>query len=207
MQNCINTGLVVSDYKSEAMIALGLGDNCKNCYYLSGTSADGSGAQAKTAEQFESGEVAYLLGDEWGQKIGTDKYPVIGGSKVYFVNNTYTNTKPKYPYEITGLRLTDAGGNEISMPEQGKGFIVEADIVKTEERSGKDYLFVAVYDEDGVLMNIDYVKAKFAVDGECSFGFNIPAQTKKARSVKAFIWNTFNSMEPLAETETLTFTE
>lgn len=25
-------------------------------------------------------------------------------------------------------------------------------------------------------MNIDYLKAKFTVDGECSLGFNIPAQ-------------------------------
>lgn len=118
-----------------------------------------------------------------------------------------TEEEKTYPYEITGLRLTDAGGNEMIAPEQGKSFIVETDIVKTEERNEKDYLFVAVYDESGVLLSIDYVKAKFAVDGECSFGFNIPAQTKQVGSVKAFVWNTFNSMEPLAKTEILTFTE
>ncbi len=203
VENCINTGRIVSDSTSEAIIASGSVDNCKNCYYLTDTSVDGSGAQAKTAEQFKSGEVAYLLGDKWGQKIGVDKHPVIGGDKVYFANNTYTNTKPKYPYEITGLRLTDTSGNEIMLPEQGKSFIVETDIVKTEERDEKDYLFVAVYDENGVLLNLDYVKAKFTVDGECSFGFNIPAQTKKVGSVKAFVWNTFNSMEPLAQSQIL----
>lgn len=116
-------------------------------------------------------------------------------------------TIPIYPYEITGLRLIDAGGNEISTPEQGKNFIVETDIVKTEERNEKDYFFVAVYDESGALMSLDYVKAKFTVDGECSFGFNIPAQKKAVGSVKAFVWNTFNSMEPLAGTKTISFTE
>ncbi len=119
---------------------------------------------------------------------------------------TYTvdkETIPIYPYQITGLRFTDTSGNEIILPEQNKSFIVEADMIKTEERDEKDYLFVAVYDESGALMSIDYVKAKFAVDGEYSFGFNVPAQEKKVGSVKAFVWNTFNSMRPLAQLKTL----
>ncbi len=36
-----------------------------------------------TAGQLASGEVAYKLGDAWGQAIGTDPYPVLGGAKVY----------------------------------------------------------------------------------------------------------------------------
>ena len=116
-------------------------------------------------------------------------------------------TIPIYPYQITGLRFTDMSGNKIILPETNKSFIVETDIVKTEERSEKDYFFVAVYDESGALTSLDYVKAKFTVDGECSFGFNIPAQKKAVGSVKAFAWNTFNSMEPLAETKTISFTE
>lgn len=117
---------------------------------------------------------------------------------------TYTvDNSAKYPYEITLLRFADASGNEIVLTEQGKSFIVEADIVKHEGRDEKDYLFVAVYDEDGALMSMDYVKAKFAIDSDCSFGFNIPAQKKAVGSVKAFVWNTFNSMEPLAETKIL----
>ncbi len=114
-----------------------------------------------------------------------------------------TEEEKTYPYEITALRFTDTSGNEIPAPEQGKSFIVEADIVKQEERSEKDYLFVAVYDESGALMSLDYVKAKFALNDECSFGFNIPAQKKAVGSVKAFVWNTFNSAEPLAEAKIL----
>ena len=39
----------------------------------------------KTAAQFASGEVAYLLGDAFGQTIGTEDHPVLGGKKVYLV--------------------------------------------------------------------------------------------------------------------------
>lgn len=61
-----------------------------NCYYLSNTD-DGQGG--KTADQFASGEVAYLLGDPWGQTIGTDASPVPGGKKVYQTTGcvTYNN--------------------------------------------------------------------------------------------------------------------
>ena len=43
--------------------------------------------------QMESGEVAYRLGEVFGQEIGVDPYPVIGGMKVYYdePTNTYYN--------------------------------------------------------------------------------------------------------------------
>ena len=113
------------------------------------------------------------------------------------------NVNVEYPYQINGLRITNTAGEVIEKIQNNTGFIVEADITKTEERNEKDYLFVAVYDTDGALISLDYVKAKFAVDGKCSFGFSIPPQEKSVGSVKAFVWNTFNSMEPLAENKTL----
>ena len=71
-----------------------------NCYYNSSVNErvaiglnEGTTVtmvERKTTEQFQSGEVAYLLQDGqeaktevvWGQKIGTDSYPVLGGSNV-----------------------------------------------------------------------------------------------------------------------------
>ena len=39
-----------------------------------------------------SGEIAYLLGDAFGQQIGTDPYPVLGGMKVFITEDgRYTN--------------------------------------------------------------------------------------------------------------------
>lgn len=75
--------------------------NIINCYYMEDTASSGIGegigeATSKTAEQFTSGEVSYLLQDEqaeliWGQTIGTEEYPVLGGKKVYNNNGTYSN--------------------------------------------------------------------------------------------------------------------
>ncbi|MGN0187329.1 MAG: GLUG motif-containing protein, partial [Paludibacteraceae bacterium] len=76
-----------------------------NCYYLSGCNADGTTftnayGTSKTAEQFASGEVAWLLNGSspygvWGQTLsGTGKqdYPVLGGIPVYYRDEVYTNT-------------------------------------------------------------------------------------------------------------------
>ena len=70
-----------------------------NCYYDStiytGTAiGDDKGtttkAEGKTTDEFKTGEVAYLLQESqtdteiiWGQTIGTDTYPTLGGAKVY----------------------------------------------------------------------------------------------------------------------------
>ena len=61
-----------------------------NCYCLAnGSDSTDKDIIAKTQAQFASGEVAYLLqnghGDTavWGQTIGKDKYPKLGGDKVY----------------------------------------------------------------------------------------------------------------------------
>ena len=87
IQNCYNT-----DSNTAAKICGGIFYTPLNCYYLpndTGSSGSiGTGITAKTAEQFASGEVAYLLqkGREqavWGQKIDTDDYPKLGGDKVY----------------------------------------------------------------------------------------------------------------------------
>ena len=85
----VNVGGVIGRNESNATI--------KNCYYDStvytGTAiGDDMGTtekvEGKTTEQYKTGEVAYLLqldqSDEvWGQTIGTDTYPTLGGAKVY----------------------------------------------------------------------------------------------------------------------------
>ena len=107
VRSCYNTG-----NSSEGGV---VGGNRKdgtvtNCYYDStvhtgnafyfnlGTATDVLG---KTTTQFASGEVAYLLQGEqeenvWGQTIGTDAYPVLGGEKVYRGYESCGDTEPKY---------------------------------------------------------------------------------------------------------------
>ena len=97
ISNCYNIGSVTGSFKFGSVC--GHNDHTvTNCYYLKGTT-DGIGIDfsgsgkvfAKSAEQFASGEVAYLLGEGWGQTIGTDEYPVLGGEKVLQIGNGYVN--------------------------------------------------------------------------------------------------------------------
>ncbi len=97
--NCNNTGEVKATGKFVGGLSGGNYNNgtITNCYYDStvytGTAiGDDMGTtekiEGKTTEQYKTGEVAYLLqldqSDEvWGQTIGKDTYPTLGGSKVY----------------------------------------------------------------------------------------------------------------------------
>ena len=68
-----------------------------------------------TEEQLASGEIAYKLGSSWGQLIGADATPVIGGTKVYCgytacsdTTVTYSNTElsetiPEHSFDANGL--------------------------------------------------------------------------------------------------------
>ncbi len=107
VRSCYNTG-----NSSEGGVVGGNrnGGTVTSCYYDStvhtgnafyfnlGTATDVLG---KTTTQFASGEVAYLLQGEqeenvWGQTIGTDAYPVLGGEKVYRGYESCGDTEPKY---------------------------------------------------------------------------------------------------------------
>lgn len=96
---CYNTGAVSSSNgNSVGGVCVDNNKTISNCYYLSGTATGGIGstdvtgsAEAKTATQFASGEVCYLLngsrseGTEenplaWYQNISSDSYPVLTGT-------------------------------------------------------------------------------------------------------------------------------
>ena len=99
--NCYNTGSIADGSYAGGVCGKTWSGTVANCYYLTGTAAGGIGsgsgeATAKTTDQFKSGEVAFLLQGEqteqvWGQTIGTEDYPVLGGKKVYNNNGTYSN--------------------------------------------------------------------------------------------------------------------
>ena len=97
--NCYNIGSVSG---SEGNVGGVIGRNesnasITNCYYdstiytgnaIGANSGTATKVEGKTTEQYKTGEVAYLLqldqSDEvWGQTIGTDTYPTLGGAKVY----------------------------------------------------------------------------------------------------------------------------
>ena len=54
-------------------------------------------------------------------------------------------------------------------------------------------------------MSINYIKADFTKDTTYSFGFHIPAQDEEIGGIKAFVWKSFTSAEPLAAAKSLTW--
>ncbi len=84
MSNCYNAGSVNGTNYVGGVLGSGSITRIIKCYYLDTCGAAGQGT-AKTAEQFASGEVAYLLGEAWGQTIGEEAYPVLGGETVYYI--------------------------------------------------------------------------------------------------------------------------
>ena len=105
--NCYNVGSVSGSGYVGGVNGWNKG-TITNCYYdstiytgnaIGANSGTTTKIEGKTTEQYKTGEVAYLLsqgcstgeGDDtvtydgsiWGQTIGTDTYPNIGGAKVY----------------------------------------------------------------------------------------------------------------------------
>lgn len=93
--NCYNIGAVSCEAHSAMLVNVfdNAQPNSENCYYLvSGLSEQ---EYEKTAAAFASGEVAYLLGQAYGQTLGTDAYPVFrNGNPVY----AYTACSGKTAY-------------------------------------------------------------------------------------------------------------
>ena len=137
ISNCYNIGTVTAT-SSGADISSICGFNfgpVTNCYYLADTEDENG---SKTAAQFANGEVDYLLsqgcstgegdntvtydGSIWGQTIGTDTYPTLGGAKVY-KNATYNGCegKPGEPvsYEYSNTEK-NTYGDHLDTDNDGK---------------------------------------------------------------------------------------
>ncbi len=139
VENCCSTGNVTISSTSMGRECYGVADGTViNSYYINTSMDSGSNAVAVSQDQLESGEVAYLLQgtqtDEiWGQKIGTDTAPVLGGDKVYYgydscaddATEVYTNNsnvtadKPNHNFE-NGF-CTVCGGFEPATDENEDG--------------------------------------------------------------------------------------
>ena len=93
IENCYNIGTINTN--GVELVGFTEGVTFVNNFYLADSESDSfDGTTYKTASQFASGEVAYLLqaaqtGTEnvWGQLIGEETHPVSKGVKVYNVEN------------------------------------------------------------------------------------------------------------------------
>ena len=87
-------------------------------YYLIGTASTGvidNFVERKSKDAFESGEVAYLLGAAFGQRIGTDKWPVFadGSNMVILADGSYMNLSAESVKKmITAIGTVALGGEK-----------------------------------------------------------------------------------------------
>ena len=137
IKNCFNAGNVAKDSNGRAEP---ISDSLElsNCYYnsdiIDGEVDERTGIKEMTTEEFASGSVAYLLQqgqtadkdgnipEIWGQEIGVDKYPVIGGMKVAKTENGYSNPdKPVTTSATTVTTTTTTKTTTVSVSEVTSG--------------------------------------------------------------------------------------
>ena len=104
VKGCYNTGEVIGNNPVGSVCGWNGVGTAEKCYYLAGTSAkavgDGSGnrnetCESKTELQFQNGDVAFCQQNDlggagvtqvWGQRIDTDKTPVLSNNPDYAVH-------------------------------------------------------------------------------------------------------------------------
>lgn len=109
IQNSYHAGVIIntSAYAIKGSIcSANANGTIQNCYYLGAADDSTSGTTAKSAAQFASGEVCYLLNNgvtdntqAWYQTIGTHAVPQFEGASVYYAehgNPQYSNNAPVY---------------------------------------------------------------------------------------------------------------
>ena len=182
ISNCYNIGTVTAT-SSDADIS-GICGYCfgpiKNCYYLADTEDENGG---KTAAQFASGEIAYLLsqgcstgegdntvtydGSIWGQKLGEngDTYPVLkkaGDAKnTVYRNETYPGCEGKpgdLVYSYSNTQKAPAYAEHTDEDLDGKCDVCGEDF-KTYNQLGKLITKVKQNLSDGKYADVQYTTA------------------------------------------------
>ncbi len=131
--NCLSLGTITA--KKEGQFfgnIMNTGSSITNCYYK-GDKINGEGsseltsleATEVTADQLASGQVAYKLGAAFGQVIGTEANPVLGGEAVSYVGEAGYATlfDATQGYELKGdaeAFVGNVNGQYVSLTTIGK---------------------------------------------------------------------------------------
>ena len=88
-----NSGVIANCFAAGGSgTTVGSGSTITNCYALAGNTASTVGGESITANDFANGKVAYWLNQGtavypsgvWGQTIGAESLPILGGKAVYY---------------------------------------------------------------------------------------------------------------------------
>ncbi len=200
IKNCLSAGTITCAQTAAAGALVGVlkniaaqnAGNFNNNYYCSSLADIGDKpgvitgvATAVDETQLASGMVAYLLGDNWGQTIGTDKHPVIDGEAVYKYRAVYTNGT----MEITEFEILSYGASD-----------TKATAVVQIPTEGEYTLIFADYDKNGRLSIVDALTQNFEVGittVESSSNITL------AVGDRIMLWSDVVDMKPLCQAVTL----
>ena len=181
IRNCYNTGAISADGTDNVGAIVGQNKGTQatvsNCYYLTGSAnqgqgqltTDAAGTVVKTADEFASGEVTYLLNGStsedltWYQNLGDDgdQYPVLDTTHgiVYLEDGNYTNTLTVISVDITwgdlSFTYSDGTWNPDTHEYDGEGWTVDEEggnSIKVENTGNTDVNVTYEYkaDETGI---------------------------------------------------------
>lgn len=147
IENCYNVGVISANAGFAGNIRGVSVGTINNVYSLHSQYSDG--ATVKSSQEFASGEVAWLLGSDFGQTIGADELPLLDGAAVYkvtFTNNLDTETNTIYTNgqlpllernHLTGKWLTSSAGSPVSQVSKDTNlFLQYTDMESPEIPSG-----------------------------------------------------------------------
>ena len=142
LKNCYTTYGCLTDSTETLPTTL------ENCYYMANSGNAGSCGTAMSEAQFASGEVAYLLGEPFGQTIGTHDYPILSGEPVLTDGSSYYNDVVEVTITWTALEFTYAAENTwnpetLKYEAAGGGWVPVADggKVTVENNSSPNHTF------------------------------------------------------------------
>lgn len=104
--------------------------------------------------------------------------------------------RPDYAYEIGEISIGKSTTNSEELA-------VNVDVEKLKDIDASVCIFAAAYDKNGALIGMDNTQANLDLHQESTFTFHIPTNGNTVGSVKAYIWDALDTMNPQAEAKSL----
>ncbi len=104
--------------------------------------------------------------------------------------------RPDYAYEIGEISI----GKSTTISEE---LAVNVDVERLKDIDSSVCIFAAAYDKNGALIGMDNTQANLDLHQESTFTFHIPTNGNAAGSVKVYVWDALDTMNPQAEAKSL----
>ena len=104
--------------------------------------------------------------------------------------------RPDYAYEIGEISIGKS-------PTNNEELAVNVDVEKLKDIDSSVCIFAAAYDKNGALIGMDNTQANLDLHQESTFTFHIPTNGNTVGSVKAYVWDALDTMNPQAEAKSL----